>query len=96
MQINSWQINAVMVFVTVPEGDFFGGFFLYFPICFNSFSWRFISGRGFDVKWQLKYLLRSVTQGRWLHLFRLVEKQYQDQILAQQEQYQCQIQVRFH
>lgn len=44
----------------------------------------------------LKYLLRSVTQGRWLHLFRLVEKQYQDQILAQQEQYQCQIQVRFH
>lgn len=44
----------------------------------------------------LKYLLRSVAQGRWLHLFRLVEKQYQDQILAQQEQYQCQIQVRFH
>lgn len=34
-----------------------------------------------------------MTQGRWLHLFRLVEKQYQDQILAQQEQYQCQIQV---
>ncbi|CAG05291.1 unnamed protein product [Tetraodon nigroviridis] len=32
-------------------------------------------------------------QGRWLHLFRLVEKQYQDQILAQQEQYQCQIQL---
>lgn len=32
-------------------------------------------------------------QGRWLHLFQLVEKQYQEQILAQQEQYQCQIQV---
>ncbi|KAF3849245.1 hypothetical protein F7725_015742 [Dissostichus mawsoni] len=32
-------------------------------------------------------------EGRWLHLFQLVEKQYQEQILAQQEQYQCQIQV---
>ncbi|KAM7368644.1 hypothetical protein PAMP_012961 [Pampus punctatissimus] len=31
-------------------------------------------------------------EGRWLHLFQLVEKQYQEQILAQQEQYQCQIQ----
>ncbi|KAI2660253.1 M-phase phosphoprotein 9 [Labeo rohita] len=31
--------------------------------------------------------------GRWLHLFQLVEKQYQEQILAQQEQYQCQIQL---
>ncbi|MEQ2276785.1 hypothetical protein XENORESO_009421, partial [Xenotaenia resolanae] len=30
---------------------------------------------------------------RWLHLFQLVEKQYQEQILAQQEQYQCQIQL---
>lgn len=35
----------------------------------------------------------SLKQGRWLHLFQLVEKQYQEQILAQQEQYQCQIQV---
>ncbi|TKS85007.1 M-phase phosphoprotein 9 [Collichthys lucidus] len=34
-----------------------------------------------------------VRQGRWLHLFQLVEKQYQEQILAQQEQYQCQIQL---
>nr|XP_046230425.1 M-phase phosphoprotein 9 isoform X3 [Scatophagus argus] len=32
-------------------------------------------------------------KGRWLHLFQLVEKQYQEQILAQQEQYQCQIQL---
>lgn len=32
-------------------------------------------------------------EGRWLHLFQLVEKQYQEQILAQQEQYQCQIQL---
>ncbi|TRY94004.1 hypothetical protein DNTS_032822 [Danionella cerebrum] len=32
-------------------------------------------------------------QGRWLHLFQLVEKQYQDQIFAQQEQYQSQIQL---
>ncbi|XP_068562554.1 M-phase phosphoprotein 9 isoform X3 [Cebidichthys violaceus] len=32
-------------------------------------------------------------EGRWLHLFQLVEKQYQGQILAQQEQYQCQIQL---
>ncbi|XP_037340162.2 M-phase phosphoprotein 9 isoform X2 [Pungitius pungitius] len=32
-------------------------------------------------------------EGRWLHLFQLVEKQYQDQIVAQQEQYQCQIQL---
>ncbi|XP_039627920.1 M-phase phosphoprotein 9 [Polypterus senegalus] len=30
---------------------------------------------------------------RWLQLFQLVEKQFQDQILAQQEQYQCQIQL---
>ena len=36
-----------------------------------------------------------LQQGRWLHLFQLVEKQYQEQILAQQEQYQCQIQVSF-
>ncbi|KAG7480980.1 hypothetical protein MATL_G00061950 [Megalops atlanticus] len=33
------------------------------------------------------------SEGRWLHLFKLVEKQYQEQILAQQEQYQCQIQL---
>lgn len=45
------------------------------------------------------YILPSVEifvfllQSRWLHLFQLVEKQYQEQILAQQEQYQCQIQV---
>ncbi|XP_068609449.1 M-phase phosphoprotein 9 [Brachionichthys hirsutus] len=32
-------------------------------------------------------------EDRWLHLFQLVEKQYQEQILAQQEQYQCQIQL---
>ncbi|XP_026877268.2 M-phase phosphoprotein 9 isoform X1 [Electrophorus electricus] len=32
-------------------------------------------------------------EGRWLQLFQLVEKQYQEQILAQQEQYQCQIQL---
>ncbi|XP_040053272.2 M-phase phosphoprotein 9 [Gasterosteus aculeatus] len=32
-------------------------------------------------------------EGRWLHLFQLVEKQYQEQIVAQQEQYQCQIQL---
>ncbi|XP_026076236.1 M-phase phosphoprotein 9-like isoform X1 [Carassius auratus] len=32
-------------------------------------------------------------EGRWLHLFQLVEKQYQEQILAQEEQYQCQIQL---
>ncbi|XP_065118741.1 M-phase phosphoprotein 9 [Paramisgurnus dabryanus] len=32
-------------------------------------------------------------EGRWLHLFQLVEKQYQEQILAQQDQYQCQIQL---
>ncbi|XP_060916882.1 M-phase phosphoprotein 9 isoform X2 [Labrus mixtus] len=32
-------------------------------------------------------------EGRWLHLFQLVEKQYQEQILNQQEQYQCQIQL---
>lgn len=37
--------------------------------------------------------LPLLPQGRWLHLFQLVEKQYQEQILAQQEQYQCQIQV---
>ncbi|KAG7476605.1 hypothetical protein MATL_G00084610 [Megalops atlanticus] len=30
---------------------------------------------------------------RWLQLFQLVEKQYQEQILAQHEQYQCQIQL---
>ncbi|KAG7215354.1 hypothetical protein INR49_022591 [Caranx melampygus] len=36
----------------------------------------------------------SNDDGRWLHLFQLVEKQYQEQILAQQEQYQCQIQNR--
>ncbi|XP_072096290.1 M-phase phosphoprotein 9 isoform X2 [Mobula birostris] len=30
---------------------------------------------------------------RWLQLFKLVEKQYQDQILSQQDQYQCQIQL---
>ncbi|KAJ8415559.1 hypothetical protein AAFF_G00425390 [Aldrovandia affinis] len=33
------------------------------------------------------------SEGRWLHLFKLVEKQYQEQILAQQDQYQCQIQL---
>ncbi|XP_035235156.1 M-phase phosphoprotein 9-like [Anguilla anguilla] len=33
------------------------------------------------------------SEGRWLHLFKLVEKQYQEQILTQQEQYQCQIQL---
>ncbi|XP_037547755.1 M-phase phosphoprotein 9 [Nematolebias whitei] len=32
-------------------------------------------------------------EDRWLHLFQLVEKQYQEQIVAQQEQYQCQIQL---
>ncbi|XP_036385847.1 M-phase phosphoprotein 9-like [Megalops cyprinoides] len=32
-------------------------------------------------------------EGRWLQLFQLVEKQYQEQILAQHEQYQCQIQL---
>uniref|UniRef100_UPI00398E9C8B M-phase phosphoprotein 9 isoform X2 n=1 Tax=Pristiophorus japonicus TaxID=55135 RepID=UPI00398E9C8B len=32
-------------------------------------------------------------EGRWLQLFKLVEKQYQDQILSQQDQYQCQIQL---
>ncbi|XP_041083161.1 M-phase phosphoprotein 9-like isoform X2 [Polyodon spathula] len=32
-------------------------------------------------------------EARWLQLFQLVEKQYQDQILAQHEQYQCQIQL---
>ncbi|XP_074474900.1 M-phase phosphoprotein 9 isoform X2 [Sebastes fasciatus] len=32
-------------------------------------------------------------ESRWLHLFQLVEKQYQEQILAQQGQYQCQIQL---
>lgn len=32
-------------------------------------------------------------EGRWLHLFQLVEKQYQEQILAQQEQYQCHVQL---
>ncbi|KAJ8260837.1 hypothetical protein COCON_G00165600 [Conger conger] len=32
-------------------------------------------------------------EGRWLQLFQLVEKQYRDQILAQHEQYQCQIQL---
>lgn len=37
--------------------------------------------------------LLCAAQSRWLHLFQLVEKQYQEQILAQQEQYQCQIQV---
>lgn len=41
-------------------------------------------------------LLLFLQQGRWLHLFQLVEKQYQEQILAQQEQYQCQIQVSLH
>ncbi|XP_072908097.1 M-phase phosphoprotein 9 isoform X2 [Hemitrygon akajei] len=30
---------------------------------------------------------------RWLQLFKLVEKQYQDQILSQQDQYHCQIQL---
>ncbi|XP_078277522.1 M-phase phosphoprotein 9 isoform X2 [Rhinoraja longicauda] len=30
---------------------------------------------------------------RWLQLFKLVEKQYQEQILSQQDQYQCQIQL---
>ncbi|KAL4646619.1 M-phase phosphoprotein 9 [Arapaima gigas] len=33
------------------------------------------------------------SEGRWLQLFQLVEKQYQEQILAQHEQYQCQIQL---
>ncbi|KAJ8380256.1 hypothetical protein SKAU_G00010340 [Synaphobranchus kaupii] len=33
------------------------------------------------------------SEGRWLQLFKLVEKQYQEQILTQQEQYQCQIQL---
>ncbi|XP_072443732.1 M-phase phosphoprotein 9 isoform X3 [Chiloscyllium punctatum] len=32
-------------------------------------------------------------EARWLQLFKLVEKQYQDQILSQQDQYQCQIQL---
>lgn len=32
-------------------------------------------------------------EGRWLNLFQLVEKQYQEQILAQQEQYQCHVQL---
>ncbi|XP_041078608.1 M-phase phosphoprotein 9-like isoform X2 [Polyodon spathula] len=32
-------------------------------------------------------------EARWLQLFQLVEKQYQDLILAQHEQYQCQIQL---
>ncbi|XP_028830547.1 M-phase phosphoprotein 9 [Denticeps clupeoides] len=32
-------------------------------------------------------------EGRWLQLFQLVEKQYKEQIRAQQEQYQCQIQL---
>ncbi|MGH0156727.1 UNVERIFIED_CONTAM: hypothetical protein FKN15_032060 [Acipenser sinensis] len=32
-------------------------------------------------------------EARWLQLFQLVEKQYQDQILAQHEQYQFQIQL---
>ncbi|KAM8854121.1 M-phase phosphoprotein 9 isoform 2-T2 [Synchiropus picturatus] len=32
-------------------------------------------------------------EGRWLHLFQLVEKQYQEQIVAQQQQYQRQIQL---
>ncbi|KAG9333204.1 hypothetical protein JZ751_012985 [Albula glossodonta] len=34
------------------------------------------------------------SEGRWLQLFKLVEKQYQQQILAQQDQYQRQIQNR--
>ncbi|KAG5840210.1 hypothetical protein ANANG_G00186420 [Anguilla anguilla] len=38
-------------------------------------------------------LCRRWIAGRWLHLFKLVEKQYQEQILTQQEQYQCQIQL---
>ncbi|XP_072443735.1 M-phase phosphoprotein 9 isoform X6 [Chiloscyllium punctatum] len=33
-------------------------------------------------------------EARWLQLFKLVEKQYQDQILSQQDQYQCQIQLK--
>ncbi|XP_023699087.1 M-phase phosphoprotein 9 isoform X2 [Paramormyrops kingsleyae] len=33
------------------------------------------------------------SEGRWLQLFQLVEKRYQEQILAQHEQYQCQIQL---
>ncbi|KAI1901186.1 hypothetical protein AGOR_G00057590 [Albula goreensis] len=33
------------------------------------------------------------SEGRWLQLFKLVEKQYQQQILAQQDQYQRQIQL---
>lgn len=41
-------------------------------------------------------IMLFLQQGRWLHLFQLVEKQYQEQILAQQEQYQCQIQVSTH
>ncbi|XP_067862320.1 M-phase phosphoprotein 9 isoform X2 [Heptranchias perlo] len=32
-------------------------------------------------------------EARWLQLFKLVEKQYQDQILSQQDQYQYQIQL---
>ncbi|XP_007906007.1 M-phase phosphoprotein 9 isoform X2 [Callorhinchus milii] len=32
-------------------------------------------------------------EARWLQLFKLVEKQYQEQILSQQDQYQCQIQL---
>lgn len=32
-------------------------------------------------------------EARWFQLFKLVEKQYQDQILSQQDQYQCQIQL---
>ncbi|XP_035248151.1 M-phase phosphoprotein 9 [Anguilla anguilla] len=32
-------------------------------------------------------------EGRWLQLFELVEKQYRDQILAQHEQYQRQVQL---
>ncbi|XP_078083243.1 M-phase phosphoprotein 9 isoform X3 [Mustelus asterias] len=37
-------------------------------------------------------ILKS-CEARWLQLFKLVEKQYQDQILSQQDQYQCQIQL---
>uniref|UniRef100_H3BCW3 M-phase phosphoprotein 9 n=1 Tax=Latimeria chalumnae TaxID=7897 RepID=H3BCW3_LATCH len=33
------------------------------------------------------------SEGRWLQLFQLMERQYQEQILAQQEQYQSQIQI---
>ncbi|XP_041059339.1 M-phase phosphoprotein 9 isoform X2 [Carcharodon carcharias] len=37
-------------------------------------------------------ILKS-CEARWLQLFKLMEKQYQDQMLSQQDQYQCQIQL---